>query len=121
VPGCRQVGRQVGRGACDHRSGVGRPQRGHRVPTHGGHIVPTPTSVPTLSKPRARPRPGLPPLVEGAQVRVVPWSDPVADPHGLHPCSRYVELYWLPVRDRGGASGAPTTDCPPSKFGLPIL
>jgi hypothetical protein len=35
--------------------------------------------------------------VDGAQVRVVPWLDPVADPHGLHPCSRYVELYWLPV------------------------
>ncbi len=28
---------------------------------------------------------------------MVPWADPVADPHGLHPCSRYVELYWLPV------------------------
>jgi hypothetical protein len=28
---------------------------------------------------------------------VVPWVDPIADPHGLHPCSRYVELYWLPV------------------------
>lgn len=30
-------------------------------------------------------------------LRVVPWVDPVADPHGLQPCSRYVELYWLPV------------------------
>jgi hypothetical protein len=30
-------------------------------------------------------------------LRVVPWIDPVADPHGLHPCSRYVELYWLPA------------------------
>ncbi len=30
-------------------------------------------------------------------LRVVPWVDPVADPHGLHPCSRYVELYWLGV------------------------
>ena len=29
--------------------------------------------------------------------RIVPWVDPVADPHGVHPCSRYVELYWLPV------------------------
>jgi hypothetical protein len=28
---------------------------------------------------------------------VVPWTDPVADPHGVHPCSRYVELYWLGV------------------------
>ena len=25
---------------------------------------------------------------------IVPWLDPVADPHGVHPCSRYVELYW---------------------------
>jgi hypothetical protein len=31
------------------------------------------------------------------RLRVVPWLDPVADPHGLHPCSRYVELYWLGV------------------------
>ena len=23
--------------------------------------------------------------------------DPVADPHGMHPCSRYVELYWLGI------------------------
>jgi hypothetical protein len=31
------------------------------------------------------------------RIRVVPWIDPVADPHGVHPCSRYVELYWLGV------------------------
>lgn len=30
-------------------------------------------------------------------LRIVPWLDPVADPHGVHPSSRYVELYWLPV------------------------
>jgi hypothetical protein len=30
-------------------------------------------------------------------LRVVTWLDPIADPHGVHPCSRYVELYWLPV------------------------
>jgi len=30
-------------------------------------------------------------------VRIVPWADPVADPHGVHPCSRYVELYWLGI------------------------
>jgi hypothetical protein len=30
-------------------------------------------------------------------LRIVPWVDPIADPHGLEPCSRYVELYWLPV------------------------
>jgi hypothetical protein len=25
------------------------------------------------------------------------WPDPVADHHGVHPCSRYVELYWLGI------------------------
>jgi len=30
-------------------------------------------------------------------LRIVPWHDPVADPHGVHPCSRYVELYWLGI------------------------
>ena len=30
-------------------------------------------------------------------MHIVPWVDPVADPHGMHPCSRYVELYWLGV------------------------
>jgi hypothetical protein len=35
--------------------------------------------------------------VEGPALRVVPWLDPVADRHGVHPCSRYVELYWLGV------------------------
>jgi hypothetical protein len=30
-------------------------------------------------------------------LRVVRWLDPIADPHGVHPCSRYVELYWLGV------------------------
>jgi hypothetical protein len=60
-------------------------------------IVPSPASVPPLSKQRPRPRPALPPLVEGAHLHVVPWPDPVADPHGVHPCSRYVELYWLGI------------------------
>jgi hypothetical protein len=32
-----------------------------------------------------------------ATLRITPWSDPAADPHGVHPCSRYVELYWLGV------------------------
>jgi hypothetical protein len=32
-----------------------------------------------------------------AMLRVVPWLDPIADPHGVHPCSRYVELYWLGI------------------------
>ena len=30
-------------------------------------------------------------------LRIVSWPDPIADPHGVPPCSRYVELYWLPV------------------------
>jgi len=30
-------------------------------------------------------------------LRIVRWIDPVADPHGVHPCSRYVELYWLGI------------------------
>ena len=31
------------------------------------------------------------------KLRILPWLDPVADPHGVHPCSRYVELYWLGI------------------------
>jgi hypothetical protein len=42
-------------------------------------------------------------LAADDRLRVVPWLDPVADPHGVHPCSRYVELYWL------GAIGPSTT------------
>ncbi len=38
-----------------------------------------------------------PPNPGGSVLRIVPWVDPVADPHGVHPCSRYVELYWLGV------------------------
>jgi hypothetical protein len=30
-------------------------------------------------------------------LRITRWRDPVADPHGVHPCSRYVELYWLGI------------------------
>jgi hypothetical protein len=40
---------------------------------------------------------GGPPTSESDNLRVVPWLDPIADPHGVHPCSRYVELYWLGV------------------------
>ncbi len=32
-----------------------------------------------------------------AVLQVTPWHDPVVDAHGMHPCSRYVELYWLGV------------------------
>jgi hypothetical protein len=59
--------------------------------------VPLTTAASLPSPPRPRPRPALPPLVEGAALRIVPWVDPVADPLGVHPCSRYVELYWLGV------------------------
>jgi len=30
-------------------------------------------------------------------IRIVPWIDPVADPLGVPPCARYVELYWLGI------------------------
>ncbi len=30
-------------------------------------------------------------------LRVVRWVDPIADPHGLHPCSKYVEFFWLGI------------------------
>lgn len=43
---------------------------------------------------RRSPRPAVDP---GGKLRVVPWLDPVADPLGVHPCSRYVEQYWLGV------------------------
>lgn len=49
---------------------------------------------PPLSPVRSRPRPTA---SDGTVLRVVPWIDPVADPHGVHPCSRYVELYWLGI------------------------
>ncbi|MGC8462424.1 MAG: hypothetical protein ACP5P9_01960 [Acidimicrobiales bacterium] len=32
-----------------------------------------------------------------AVLQVTAWHDPVVDAHGMHPCSRYVELYWLGV------------------------
>jgi hypothetical protein len=66
--------------------------------------APTPTH-PTADRPMASPRVRTmtPPLgtkvrpPSEATLRVVTWLDPVADPHGVHPCSRYVELYWLPT------------------------
>ncbi len=49
----------------------------------------------------AAPGPGASPAGSGVParptLRVVRWLDPVADPHGVHPCSRYVELYWLGI------------------------
>ncbi len=60
----------------------------------------TPIVVPTPPHPI---RPIVPRAVEtrtapeGPTLRIVQWVDPVADPHGMHPCSRYVELYWLGI------------------------
>ena len=59
--------------------------------------MPTPASVPPMSEERPRPQLALPRSVGDAHLRVVAWLDPIADPHGVHPCSRYVELYWLPM------------------------
>ena len=59
-----------------------------------------PGGVPPAAVPRSAIRRTAPSPVEDADVpklRVVPWVDPVADPHGVHPCSRYVELYWLGI------------------------
>ena len=53
------------------------------------------TAVPSLSHARSRHKPT--PSVGGTVLRIVPWVDPLADPHGVHPCSRYVELYWLGI------------------------
>jgi hypothetical protein len=54
---------------------------------------------PRANPPIAKGRIGSPPGDRSAipTLRIVTWLDPVADPHGVHPCSRYVELYWLPV------------------------
>jgi hypothetical protein len=59
-------------------------------------IVPTPTAViaPPVVPGRRR---QVPTLSSAERLRIVPWLDPIADPHGVHPCSRYVELYWLGV------------------------
>jgi hypothetical protein len=58
--------------------------------------VPIPTAVvpPPVFPIRHRP---TAPVSRADRLRVVAWVDPVADPHGVNPCSRYVELYWLPV------------------------
>lgn len=65
----------------------------------GPTTAPGPTTTPAnvTSLPVRPSRRALPALVQAERIRVVPWPDPVADPHGVHPCSRYVELYWLGV------------------------
>jgi hypothetical protein len=57
-------------------------------------IVPNPTVVTSALPGHTRPAPASVPF---DRLRIVPWEDPIADPHGVHPCSRYVELYWLGV------------------------
>lgn len=61
-------------------------------------------SIPTIIPPpprSIRPTPtesgASPQRPDGPSLRIVEWVDPVADPHGMHPCSRYVELYWLGI------------------------
>jgi hypothetical protein len=51
----------------------------------------TPSTTDVVHRP---PRPAIGPP---GQLRVVPWLDAVADPLGVHPCSPYVEQYWLGV------------------------
>ncbi len=60
-----------------------------------GAVVPVRTQ--RVGRPRPAPLPVLGSPGSPGQLRIVPWVDPVADPHGVHPCSRYVELYWLGV------------------------
>ena len=61
------------------------------------------TAVPSSARTRRPPT-----LSErGPALRIVLWVDPVADPHGVRPCSRYVELYWL------GVIGPPTMKLEP--------
>ncbi len=61
--------------------------------------MPPTTALPTPSelRTRGRSRPAPPPQAEEVKLHIVPWVDPVADPHGVTPCSRYVELFWLPT------------------------
>jgi hypothetical protein len=62
--------------------------------------VSTPTVIPPPPRP-LRPVPSRPDAdlhpTDGPTLHVVQWIDPVADSHGMHPCSRYVELYWLGI------------------------
>ena len=55
-------------------------------------VVPPPPRRPVLTQPESPPS-----TPDGPTLHIVQWVDPVADPHGMHPCSRYVELYWLGI------------------------
>lgn len=56
---------------------------GHLTPVADSRSVPDPVPAPADAAPDT--------------IRIVPWVDPIADPHGVHPCARYVELYWLGI------------------------
>ncbi len=58
--------------------------------------MPTPTAISPAQSLPIRRRPVAAPGADH-RLRIVPWVDPVADPHGVDPCSRYVELYWLGI------------------------
>ncbi len=62
------------------------PARNGAVP-HLAHVTAGPTAAPDDGAVQVGP----------TVLHVVPWHDPVVDAHGMHPCSRYVELYWLGV------------------------
>lgn len=59
-----------------------------------GDIRSTTATPPATGVIRRPPRPTIDPA---GNLRVVPWLDPVADPLGVHPCSLYVEQYWLGI------------------------
>jgi len=61
-----------------------------RPPGHPGPL-PLPRRAPIRSGPVPVDR------SDPSTLRIVSWLDPIADPHGVPPCSRYVELYWLPI------------------------
>jgi len=61
-------------------------------------------SIPSVIPPPPRPlhpvdppSRALPTTIDGPALHIVEWVDPIADPLGMHPCSRYVELYWLGI------------------------
>lgn len=61
------------------------------------HSAPHRSATAPPSTDDGTPRVPRPPECTIDTLRVVPWLDPIADPHGVHPCSRYVELYWLGI------------------------
>ncbi|MDA8148432.1 MAG: hypothetical protein M0Z93_06580 [Actinomycetota bacterium] len=67
-------------------------------PAAGGPPIPTrgPDAYPIAHLGHLTPMAGPVDAAPGT-IRVVPWIDPVADPLGVHPCARYVELYWLGI------------------------